>query len=193
MQAFGEFLNFGMIGVGHLFMIGVVLFLGVWLVVTPFKASNNQVRLMRILALIAGIFIAYISKFANLSYSTSIIDALGSVSLRFAGIDFLNFLFPGIAGLVAGFIFTRLYRKGGEKAILVCLLFGAIAFLLFLFSYGYIIEEQAFFDMSVIMPNFSFIVGVILVVIFFSDRKRLKGKKEPQQEEEKSDNNTILL
>jgi hypothetical protein len=193
MQIIGHIINIGLICLGHLFMVGVVLVLAKWLATALFTAENNSVKLLRMLAMVAGVFIAYISKYANLSYSDFIIEALGFIRFRYLGIEFFDLVVPGIAGLLAGFIFTRLYRKGGERATQVCLLFGAMAFLLFVFSYGYIIEDQAFFDMSVILPNFCFIVGVIIVIVFFSDKKTPKEKKKSLFGRQGSDDDTILL
>jgi hypothetical protein len=165
--------------IGHLFLLFTFFMLFWWLIKELREPSDNHAAFgLRVFALVLGGLIAWGTKLAGLSYPDLIIASLSSTSMVY---QIFGWVISPIAGVVVGFIFTRLHRRGGEIARRVCILFATIALLFFLFTYGYFVENQDFYNADLIIPNLFFIIGIFLIIVFFSDRSKKKDVDERQE------------
>ena len=167
--------------IGHLFLCFIFFVLIRWLVkemrepVEGEDSGDTAVYGLRVFALVLGGLVAWGSKLAGLSYPDLIIASLSSTKMVY---QIFGWVISPIAGVAIGFVFTRLHRKGGEMAKRVCILFATVALLFFLFTYGYFIENRDFYNVSIIVPNLLFVIGILAIITFFSDSKKKAEVKE---------------
>jgi hypothetical protein len=147
-------------------MIGSMLAFITFCVLAALAADNIPERLIRFGALASGGLVVLGAQAAGGSFSQVITTSLASSRplATTAGV-----VIPGAAGVGLGWLFLRAAHNGNIFAIRVIIFIGMLAAIQFAEIYAGVVSAKGFKLGVAILPNISFVVGILLCIALTYD------------------------
>lgn len=153
-----------LLGLVHLLVLGAIvgMIYFLWFVIT--EKSDPVEKLLRVAALAAGLLIYIGAKALGISIPELMASALAVTNPFTVGL--LSVVVPAAAGTFVAWYCLRLMRRDGDVAARGLVLFSAFVFTMFADSYLVLTTQATSTNASLILPNITFVVGVVLYTIF---------------------------
>lgn len=153
-----------LLGLVHLLVLGAIvgMIYFLWYVIT--EKSDPVEKLLRVAALAAGLLIYVGAKALGISIPGLMASALAVTNPFTVGL--LSVVVPAAAGTLVAWYCLRLMRRNSDVAARGLVLFSAFVFTMFADSYLALTTQATSTNASLILPNITFVIGVVLYTIF---------------------------
>jgi hypothetical protein len=152
------------LGLVHLLVlasvVGMIYFLFYVITLNPTPVE----RLLRVAAFAAGLLIYVGAKALGITIPKLMASAIAVTNP--ATVGFFGVLVPGLSGTIVAWFCLRLMRQDTDVAARGLVLFATFVFTMFADSYAMMAREATTAAMALVLPNITFVIGVILYTIF---------------------------